>query len=161
MKPTIPSSYAELYKLRFWGIVGIASSVIGLDVLSKLWVIRHFELGESRRIFSFFYLTFIHNTGTAFGLFQGNNKALLTLAVVILGALLYSARGLSERGGLWGALGVALVLGGAIGNVIDRIRYGQVVDFLDFRVWPVFNVADSAITIGAICISIGLWRQAE
>ena len=63
---------------------------------------------------------------------------------------------MTERGGFWGALGVALVLGGAVGNVMDRIHYGQVIDFLDFRVWPVFNVADSAITVGTLSIIVGL-----
>ena len=63
------------------------------------------------------------------------------------------------EGLLRGALGVALVLGGAIGNIIDRLRVGHVIDFLDFRVWPVFNVADSAITVGAACLMIGLWRS--
>ena len=116
-------------------------------------------MAASWPVTSWFYLTFVQNTGTAFGLFQGNNKALLILAFLILCALLYGARGLSERGGFWGALGVALVLGGAVGNLMDRIHYGQVIDFLDFRVWPVFNIADSAITVGTVSIMIGLWLR--
>jgi signal peptidase II len=150
------TSQEKLYAIRFGGIMTIAGAVLILDRLSKAWVRHHFQLGESRPITSWFYLTFVQNTGTAFGLFQGNNKALLILAFLILAALLYGARGLSERGGFWGALGVALVLGGAVGNVMDRIHYGQVIDFLDFRVWPVFNVADSAITVGTISLMIGL-----
>lgn len=134
----------------------IAGVVLVLDRLSKAWIRHHFQLGESRAITSWFSLTFVQNTGTAFGFFQGNNKALLILAFLILAALLYGARGLSERGGFWGALGVALVLGGAVGNLMDRIHYGQVIDFLDFRVWPVFNIADSAITVGTISLVIGL-----
>jgi len=161
LKITSSSAYARLYAMRFQGILWIAAAVLGLDRLSKTWILRHFQLGESRRVTSFFYLTYVQNTGTAFGLFQGNNKALLLLALVILGTLLYGARGLSERGGFWGAVGVALVLGGAVGNLIDRIHYGQVIDFLDFRVWPVFNIADSAITVGACAIAIGLWRLKE
>lgn len=150
------TSREKLYAIRFGGIMTIAGAVVLLDRFSKAWVRHHFQLGESRPITSWFYLTFVQNTGTAFGLFQGNNKALLILAFLILAALLYGARGLSERGGFWGALGVALVLGGAVGNVMDRIHYGQVIDFLDFRVWPVFNVADSAITVGTISLMIGL-----
>jgi hypothetical protein len=91
-------------------------------------------------------MTYVQNTGTAFGFFQGNNRALGLLAFIILVALLYGARGLTERGGFWGAIGVAFVLGGAVGNMIDRFHYGRVIDFIDFRFWPVFNVADSAIT---------------
>ena len=104
-------------------------------------------------------MTYVENTGTAFGFLQGNNKALAIFAFMILVALLYGARGLSERGGFWGALGVALVLGGAVGNIMDRIHFGRVIDFLDFRVWPVFNVADSAITVGTLCILMGLFRK--
>jgi signal peptidase II len=159
MKSTIDSAYAKLYALRFWGILGVAGGVLVLDRLTKMWVLRHFYLGESRRVTQFFYLTYVQNTGTAFGFLQGNNKALMVLAFVILGVLLYSARGLSERGGLCGALGVALVLGGAIGNMIDRFHYGRVIDFLDFRVWPVFNMADSAISVGAVALFVGLWRN--
>lgn len=147
------------HALRFASILGIASLVILLDRISKWWVLAHFQLGESRPLTSFFWLTFLENTGILFGLFPGNNKAFLVLSVTILGALLYGARGLSERGGFWGALGVALVLGGAVGNIIDRIRYGCVIDFLDFRIWPVFNAADSAITLGACALVIGLWRK--
>jgi len=153
------TSEEKLYAIRFGGIMTIAGVVLLIDRLTKAWIRHHFELGESRRIASWFYLTFVQNTGTAFGFFQGNNRALLILAFVILGVLLYGARGLSERGGFWGALGVALVLGGAVGNVMDRIHYGQVIDFLDFRVWPVFNVADSAISVGTFSIIIGLLRN--
>ncbi len=150
------TSQEKLYAIRFGGIMMIAGAVLLLDRLTKAWVRHHFQLGESRRVAAWFYLTYVQNTGTAFGFFQGNNKALLVLAFVILGALLYGARGLSERGGFWGALGVALVLGGAVGNVMDRIHFGQVIDFLDFRVWPVFNIADSAISIGTVSIMVGL-----
>ena len=151
------TSREKLYAIRFGGILTIAGAVLLLDRLTKLWVRHHFLLGESRRVTSWFYLTYVENTGTAFGLFQGNNKALAILAIIILGAVLYSARGLSERGGFWGALGVALVLGGAVGNVMDRMHFGRVIDFLDFRVWPVFNVADSAISVGMLFVLIGLF----
>ena len=150
------TSREKLYAIRFGGILMIAGAVVLLDRFSKAWIRRHFQLGESRPITSWFYLTFVQNTGTAFGFFQGSNKALLIFACLILCVLLYGARGLSERGGFWGALGVALVLGGAVGNLMDRIHYGQVLDFLDFRIWPVFNIADSAITVGTISIMIGL-----
>src|SRR5438046_1853126 len=153
--------YQHLYALRFAGILAIAGGVILADRLSKVWILSRFQLGQSLPLARYFWLTHVENTGTAFGMFQGNNKALLILSLVILGALLYGARGLSERGGLWGALVVALVLGGAIGNLIDRIHYHRVIDFLDFRVWPVFNIADSAITVGACALAIGLWRQKD
>ena len=153
------TSREKLYAIRFGGIMMIAGAVVLLDRLTKAWVRNHFALGESRRVTSWFYLTFIENTGTAFGFFQGNNKALAIFAFIILVALLYGARGLSERGGFWGALGVALVLGGAVGNIMDRIHFGRVIDFLDFRVWPVFNIADSAISVGMLCVFIGVFGK--
>jgi signal peptidase II len=152
------TSRQRICAIRFGGILTIAGIVLLVDRISKAWILGHFRLGESRPLARFFSLTLVQNTGTAFGFLQGNNKALLVLGFVILISLLYGARGLSERGGYWGALGVALVLGGAIGNMIDRIHYGQVVDFLDFHFWPVFNVADSAITIGTLGIAIGLMK---
>jgi signal peptidase II len=151
--------YNKLYALRFGGIMSIAGIVFVFDWVTKAWVMKHFVLGESHRVTSWFFLTYVHNTGTAFGFLEGNNQALLILALVIMGGLLYAARGLSERAGLWGALGVALVLGGALGNIYDRFHYGQVIDFLDFRIWPVFNIADSAISVGTVCLMIGLWRS--
>jgi signal peptidase II len=139
-----------------WRILIISSLVILLDWWTKRRVLNTMMLGESRKITSFFYVTHVHNTGSAFGLFQGNNNALFLLALVILGFLFYSARGFYEEGGLCGEIGVALVLGGALGNLIDRIQFGHVIDFLDFRIWPVFNVADSAITVGALTLAWGL-----
>src|SRR4051812_15017236 len=94
----------KLYALRFGGILTIAGVVLLLDRLSKAWIRHHFELGESRPVTRWFYLTFVLNSGTAFGLFQHNNKYLLFLAVSVLVLLVYAARGLTERGGLWGAI---------------------------------------------------------
>ncbi len=155
------TAYQHHRTATFGSILTVAGIVVLLDQLSKSWFLRHFQLGESRVMARYFALTYVQNTGTAFGLFQGNNRALFLLAVLILCTLLYAARGLSERCGWWGAIGVALVLGGAIGNMVDRTRHGYVIDFLDFKVWPVFNVADSAITVGAIAIAIGVWLARE
>jgi signal peptidase II len=141
---------------RFTMMLVIAVVIAVIDRFSKMWFLDHFYMGESRPVTSFLYLTLVHNTGTAFGLFQNNNKVLLGVAYAVLGLFLYGARGLYERGGRWGFWGVALIIGGAIGNIIDRHLYGYVVDFIDLRVWPVFNIADSAITVGAICTAIGL-----
>lgn len=145
----------------FRGILGLATIIIALDQITKRWILGHFELGESRAVLPFMNLTFVENTGTAFGLFQGNNRLMAVVALFILIALIYSARGLAERGGIWGATGIGLVLGGAVGNMIDRIYHGRVIDFLDFKVWPVFNVADSAITVGTIALAASMWLVKE
>ena len=96
---------------------------------------------------NFFYLTLVENKGIAFGLFRDGDRVLfllITLSIVALAVTGLMARSL--RLATEAALG--LILGGALGNWLDRIRFGAVVDFLDFRVWPVFNLADTAITVG-------------
>lgn len=94
-----------------------------------------------------FFLTLVQNRGIAFGLFQDGEKILLlviTLSIAVLAIL-----GFRDRTGRFPVqVGIGLILGGAVGNLIDRLRAGAVIDFLDFRVWPVFNFADTAITIG-------------
>jgi signal peptidase II len=135
----------------------LAAVIVLLDRFSKSWVMTHFRPGDSRALTRFFSLTYIQNTGMAFGLLQGRNHALLMATFIILSILFYSARGLSERGGWPGFIGIALVIGGAIGNIIDRMRFDRVIDFLDFHFWPVFNLADSAITVGAAFIFLGVW----
>ena len=103
-----------------------------------------------------FHLTLVHNSGVAFGLFQGYGL-LVTLATMILLIGLFRTALRSGQGVLIPVC-LGLILGGAVGNVIDRVRFGGVVDFLDFRVWPVFNVADSCITVGAALLALIFWR---
>lgn len=105
-----------------------------------------------------FHLTYLRNPGVAFGLFSGYSLpiALVTTAVVV-GLLFSSLR--RENGNRFIRVALGLIFGGAIGNLIDRIRVGGVIDFLDFRVWPVFNVADTCITLGAILMAFCLLRR--
>lgn len=132
----------------------LAALVIVLDQLSKWWIVTS-VMAPPRVIplTSFFNLVLVHNRGVSFGLFGGAPDwlpwALAALAVLISAALAIWLRRAESRL-LAAALG--LVIGGALGNVVDRVRYGGVVDFLDFHIadyhWPAFNVADSAITVG-------------
>src|SRR5438105_2116461 len=107
-------------KARFPTMLVIAGAVVAVDRISKSWFLGHFYAGESRRVLAWLYFTLVQNTGSAFGLFQNSNRVLLITSYIILFIFLYGARGLCERGGLWAFWGVALVLGGAIGNIIDR-----------------------------------------
>lgn len=146
---------------RFPGIATTALLVFAMDQLSKFWVVQRFAVGESLPLAPFFHLTHVRNTGTAFGLLQDHNHVFVWLAVGVIALFLCASRGLIGRGGAWAGLAVSLILGGAIGNVTDRLWRGQVIDFLDFRVWPVFNLADSAITLGTICLTLSLMRRRE
>jgi signal peptidase II len=111
-------------------------------------MVGHLALGQSVPVIpGVFHFTLIYNTGIAFGFFQ--NSGLLLFAVISLSIVLLILAGPRLAGdGLSAQISMALILGGALGNWIDRCRVHAVIDFLDFQVWPVFNIADSAITVG-------------
>ena len=125
------------------------------DQLTKWLVVSCFAPGQSLPMFPpLLYLTYVQNTGAAFGLFKGQQVLFILLAV---GVIAYLVRTLLSGKPLAAvtAWGSALILGGAAGNLLDRLRLGYVIDFLDLRVWPVFNIGDSAITIGVVLL---LWQ---
>ncbi len=136
--------------------------VVALDQLTKQLVIGWLAPGErwpgaEAAISRFFTFTHVHNTGMAFGLGQGRSELFALVAtVVVLGLMVYQAR--LPLGAGWLRLALGLQAGGAIGNLIDRLRQGYVTDFFDFQVWPVFNVADSAIFCGVAILAWHLWR---
>lgn len=135
--------------------LGLALVVVALDQLSKWLVLDLFgQAPRSIEVLPVFNLVLVWNQGVSFGLFGGASAwgswilvgLALVISVFLAGWLLRAETRLT-------ALGLAAIIGGAVGNVIDRVRFGAVVDFLDFHVlgyhWPAFNVADSAITVGA------------
>ncbi len=127
------------------------------DQLSKFIVQRTMELGQSVPVVqNVFHLTYILNPGAAFGLLANRTVFfVMTTLVVVIVVIIYYIKSGQKRGAQPVALG--LLLGGALGNLVDRIRYGKVVDFFDFRVWPVFNLADTAIVTGAGLLVLILW----
>ena len=128
--------------------------VLILDQATKSWIRTIFYPGSSHPVFpGIFHLSFVTNTGSAFGLFPGGGPIFIffsILAIVILLVLAWQKRG---KFSFLVKLSFGLLLGGVSGNLIDRIRFGAVLDFLDFRIWPVFNIADSGITLGVIFLS--------
>lgn len=128
--------------------VGIVLAVVLVDQLTKTLIRNSLFLGESISLAPFFHITHVANTGAAFGILPQNNIFFILVSLSILGALLFFRKALVEGHNRLGPWGLLLIVGGAIGNLIDRFLFGAVTDFLDFRVWPVFNVADSCITIG-------------
>lgn len=148
--------------------LGLAALILLLDQLTK-WLILTQVMQPSRQIeiLPFFNLVLTYNRGISFGLFGGGSPwqpFLLTgLALVIVAGLLFWLR---RQETLLPALAIGLVVGGALGNVVDRLRIGAVVDFLDFHAagwhWPAFNVADSGITIGVVILLLdGLFWSEE
>jgi signal peptidase II len=126
----------------------ISVVTFGADQLTKLLVDQWFAPGESLPlVHPILHLTYVQNRGAAFGLFQGRQALFIVLALAVIAGI---GRELLLRPSASPAVrwGCGLVLGGVAGNLLDRLRFGYVVDFIDLRVWPVFNVGDSAITIG-------------
>ena len=133
--------------------------VVVLDQLSKHFIVANFLPGESRVFIPHvLYWTYVQNRAGAFGLFGAQTWLLVTLAVVVLGLFWFSFRDVAARSAV---VRVAFggIAGGAIGNIIDRFHYGYVVDFADLRWWPVFNVADSCITVGVVVMIIATFLR--
>lgn len=127
--------------------------VVILDQLSKYWIQNRFSVHESIPLIrNIFHFTYVQNIGAAFGILQNQRIffVLITL-VVILGIFIFVHR--QNNIHKVAVYSLSMIVAGAIGNLIDRIRLGYVVDFFDFRIWPVFNVADISIVVGAILLS--------
>jgi signal peptidase II len=159
-------SVAVRSRLLLWGG---AALVVALDQLSKAWVVRHLPaytpVNWFPQLASLFSFTFVKNTGVAFGLFpQAGGLFTILSAFVIVGILIFQRAIAGTDLWLYGGLG--LVTGGALGNLIDRLAHGYVVDFIDvnfwpFHEWPVFNIADSAIVVGVAILLLDAFFLSE
>lgn len=140
-------------------VFSTALSIVILDQLTKFLVRQNLELNNSLPIISnVLHLTYITNTGSAFGLFKGFNAFFVLFLVIVVFTILYHLKKIkdSEK---WLKFSVGLLLGGTIGNLIDRLLHGFVIDFIDFRIWPVFNIADSAVTVSIVFLIFLLWKK--
>lgn len=128
-----------------------------LDRWSKVWVISHIAR-SSIKVLPFMRFTYAENTGVAFGFLYGNNAALLVITIVLVLCAIFFRKEYLVPKSFLSSLGFWLILSGGFGNIYDRISYGFVVDFIDFSFFPaIFNVADSAITVGTAIICIDLF----
>lgn len=138
----------------FW--IAAAISIV-LDHLTKFWVVQNFQLEETLAVWpGVFHFTYVTNTGAAFSLFSNGGVYWLRWLSLFVSLGLMGWAWFGPRFGQWEQLGYGLILGGALGNGIDRFVSGYVVDFLHFRLidFPVFNVADVSINIGIVCLLI-------
>jgi signal peptidase II len=146
----------------------VASGIVVLDQLTKFLIVRALPLHTAKEIIpGFFSLLHVHNTGGAFSLLAGGHSQwrpvffiALTIFVLTILVLAYRKVRVEDR---WTRTAYSLICGGAVGNLIDRVRLGEVIDFLVFYIgryqWPAFNVADSAITVGAVMLLVSLLRN--
>ncbi len=143
-------------RISFQKWLSLSVLIIVLDQLSKAWITSHFVYGESLTIFSVFNLVLAHNTGAAFSFLHdaGGMQRWLFSGIAIVASVWIVMLLRKHATQTLFALSLSLILGGALGNLIDRIAYGYVVDFLHFHwgehYFPAFNIADSAITCGAL-----------
>jgi signal peptidase II len=144
----------RLAALRALGVVAV---VVAVDQLTKAAVRSALEVGETRDLLLFVDLTHVRNRGVAFGAFSGGGTIVAVLVAAALVALVaYFATHASKP---WMWLPTGLLLGGAVGNIVDRVRDGEVTDFIKLPYWPAFNVADIAITLGVILLVLLIERD--
>ncbi|SCX86777.1 signal peptidase II [Alkaliphilus peptidifermentans] len=132
--------------------------VIALDQITKYWAINSLQyIGEIPIIQNVFHLTYVENIGAAFGILP-NQRLFFIIAklIAVIGLLIFLYKNKEMHSIL--RIGILFIIAGAVGNLIDRVRFGYVVDFFDFRIWPVFNIADMSIILGAILVSYIILR---
>ena len=142
--------------MRVWGF-GLAALVLVLDQLTKLWALDALANPPVRiQVLPFWNFVLVWNRGVSFGLFGEGGLSPLALSAITGAIALGVAVWLIRARSWWTAIAAGLVLGGAIGNIIDRLAYGAVVDFIDWHAygyhWPVFNIADAGITLGVMVL---------
>lgn len=134
-------------------LIGLSTLVIVIDQATKYWIQSRMAYGESSPVIrEVFHITYILNPGAAFGILENKTWFFIAVALVLLAGVAYLYPRLSANQPMV-KLGAGLLVGGAIGNLIDRVRIGYVIDFFDFRIWPIFNVADICIVCGVACLA--------
>jgi len=149
---------------KYWGIFSIATLIIALDQWTK-WLVRtNIPAGQSWLPDSLLWLSpyarIVHwyNKGAAFGIFQEGSMVFTVLAFIVSAAIIYYYPQVSSQD--WPLrLAMSMQLGGAIGNLVDRLTIGHVTDFISVGTFPVFNIADSSISVGCVVLLLGVWWQ--
>ncbi|MFO8053138.1 MAG: signal peptidase II [Candidatus Omnitrophota bacterium] len=145
-------------KLTFFLTPSIALFIIGLDFWIKTYLRLNFSFQSFPLIDKLVYITVVFNTGTAFGLLQDRTNLLIYLTLILILVFLFVFKK-EQNKKLTFLIATGLIFGGAVSNLIDRLMLGAVVDYIDLKIWPVFNLSDSCITIGAILLIIDSLRK--
>jgi signal peptidase II len=142
----------------------VALLILVADQISKHLVLSNLNPGQSwnpvTSLAPWVSITHVTNTGAAFGLFPDRGSLFVVIAVTVVVAIIFYYRHL-PTGQWWIKVSLGLQLGGALGNLLDRLRLGYVIDFIDFKIWPVFNVADSSIVVGVAILAYYLLRERD
>ena len=143
-------------------IIGIAAIVFALDQATKFLVVQYIPFRESWSLFPalarLFKFTYISNTGAAFGMFPQLGTIFMVVAILVIGGIIIFYKQLPTEN-VWVRVSLGLQLGGAMGNLVDRLLRGYVVDFVDIGFWPIFNIADLSIVVGVTMLAYCLWEE--
>ena len=153
-------------KKKYLILIVVAPVVFLIDQLSKFFISSYFVPHRPVSVLKdFFHINYVRNAGAAFGLFQGQSELLTVVALVGVAVLLLYAFLAHHRfpftNSVFIKIALGLILGGTVGNLIDRLRFGYITDFVDVSIWPAFNGADSAIVIGIILFVYSLLTQPQ
>ncbi|MBI4657195.1 MAG: signal peptidase II [Elusimicrobia bacterium] len=144
--------------MRHWLSFILIISVFTLDRIAKTLALKYLFL-KTLKITPFLSFTYVENTGVSFGMFRDNNAFFTVFSAALIGILMLIRRRLASRGKAL-LFGVSLIIGGALGNLYDRIVYRCVIDFIDLKFFPaVFNPADFSITTGAVLAAFGMFSE--
>jgi signal peptidase II len=148
--------------LDYLSIFLVSGVIVILDQITKAWIRQNLMIGEVYRpelwLSNYARLIYWKNTGAAFGIFQNLGGVFMVLSIIVAGIILFYYPQIPRRDWLI-RLSMALLLGGAVGNLIDRLTLGHVVDFISVGNFPVFNIADASISTGVVVLFIGMWVQ--
>ncbi|MBS3117357.1 signal peptidase II [Candidatus Woesearchaeota archaeon] len=128
---------------KYFLLFFLAGFVVFVDQVTKLFI-----RDQSFTVFSFFRITPTYNSGALFGIFPGGNVVFIVLSIAVLGLIIYLYKNADQLS----QIGFSLIFGGAIGNLVDRLFGGAVYDFLDFKIWPIFNFADTFLVLGVVLV---------
>ena len=167
LQPRQPSFDSIVHFIRnYWIDYGIlfliAGTLIGIDQWTKVWVRANIPLGGDwlpawlNWLMPYARIRFWYNSGAAFGIFQNGNLIFTTLAIIVAAAILYYMPRTSRKD-WWLRLALALQFTGAVGNLVDRIQFGHVTDFISVGTFAIFNIADASITVGVAVMILGVW----
>ena len=140
-----------------------ASSIVVLDQTTKLIIKNNLGLSQSKPLIkNILHFTYVTNSGSAFGWFKDFNFLLIIFSFCVISAIFYFYVWVKIKNNqMPQQIAAGLLLGGTIGNLIDRVFYGYVIDFIDFRIWPVFNIADIAVTTSVIILLFYIWKKKD
>ncbi len=166
--PSVAPSSPPRARLGRWVIPLVAVIVVALDQLTKAWVLRFLPENTAwapiPALARFFTIVHVTNTGAAFGIFKDRSFLFILIAIVVSIAIIAYSRYL-PHGRFWVRFSLGLQLGGAVGNLIDRVRFGHVTDFINVGIdnlrWPAFNIADSAIVVGVILLALIVFTEKD